>query len=127
MAAKILLYDLKNLAGKKIQKLCGRLNIEIVKVKQEDFSKPLKVAAGLAEAEESISNGSEVNFSEPMLVLVDFTEELLDRYLKEYKVMHIPPSDLKAVLTEHNQNWNAMKLYQELCGEREYFRNNHKQ
>lgn len=61
-------------------------------------------------------------FSEPMLILVNFTDALLDRYLKEYKVMHIDRIDLKAVLTEHNQKWNVMKLYEELCREREYFR-----
>lgn len=151
MEAKVLLFHLKNETGKKIQKLCTRLKIESIHVEKKDFLKPLKEIAGIeeinkivktekenttlnrAEKEEAeldradeVSGSSErlLDFSESMLVLVDFTDELLDRYLKEYKVMHIDHIDLKAVLTEYNQNWNVIKLYEELCGEREYFRKN---
>lgn len=144
METKVLCIHLKNAMGKKIQKLCTRLGIEAVFVEENDFLKPLGELAGIKDSVENEKADTEkietekaetekpemekedihemADFSEPMLVLVNFTDALLDRYLKEYKVMHIDRIDLKAVLTEHNQKWNVMKLYEELCKEREYFR-----
>lgn len=148
MEAKVLLFHLQNATGKKIKKLCTRLKIEAISVEEKDFMKPLKEIAGIEGINEKVKAGNESvypdraeqekaelerveevverkeEFSESMLVMVNFTDELLDRYLKEYKVMHIDRIDLKAVLTEYNQNWDVLKLYQELCGEREYFRKN---
>ena len=144
METKVLCIHLKNAMGKKIQKLCTRLGIEAVFVEENDFLKPLGELAGIKDSVENEKADTEkietekaetekpemekedihemADFSEPMLVLVNFTDALLDRYLKEYKVMHIDRIDLKAVLTEHNQKWTVMKLYEELCKEREYFR-----
>lgn len=144
METKVLCIHLKNAMGKKIQKLCTRLGIETVFVEENDFLKPLGELAGIKDSVENEKAETEkvetekvetekpemekenihevADFSEPMLVLVNFTDALLDRYLKEYKVMHIDRIDLKAVLTEQNQKWNVMKLYEELCKEREYFR-----
>ena len=144
METKVLCIHLKNAMGKKIQKLCTRLGIEAVFVEENDFLKPLGELAGIKDSVENEKADTEkietekaetekpemekedihemADFSEPMLVLVNFTDALLDRYLKEYKVMHIDRIDLKAVLTEHNQKWNVMKLYEELCKESEYFR-----
>lgn len=134
METKVLCIHLKNAMGKKIQKLCTRLGIETVFVEENDFLKPLGELAGIKDGYENEKVETEkpemekedihevADFSEPMLVLINFTDALLDRYLKEYKVMHIDRIDLKAVLTEQNQKWNVMKLYEELCKEREYFR-----
>lgn len=145
MEEKVLLVHLKNETGKKIQKLCKRLKIETIHVEEKDFMKSLKKIAGQdmkqkagieagnggiihqesGELEETAEN--RIDFSEPMFVMINFTNELLDRYLKEYKVMHIEPVELKAVLTEYNQNWNVIKLYEELYGEREAFKKGNKE
>ena len=48
-----------------------------------------------------------------MLILAGITGNLFDQVLYTLRKAGTPV-DYKAVLTEHNQNWNCMQLYKEL-------------
>ena len=46
-----------------------------------------------------------------------FDNALLDRFLVEFKKLHLTRIGLKAVLTEHNINWDSIALHEELLAE----------
>lgn len=62
----------------------------------------------------------EVPFSEEVLVM-DLPGKLLDLFLQGLRQQHAAVA-LKAAHTATNNGWRADKLYQELCREREAFR-----
>lgn len=137
----VLLYNLDNAKGRRIEKLCKGIAMKPVTVSAEDYYKPIEsilesiknseheIEAVRADAEikNSQKSGlSDINeschsesFADEMLVLCGFNSSLLDIFLREYKKKHIEPVSLKAVLTEHNRSWTSVKLYTELCSERE--------
>ena len=49
-----------------------------------------------------------------MLVFVDFSNGLLDRFLTALRRAKVPPIPLKAVLTPTNARWTSGKLREEL-------------
>ena len=58
-------------------------------------------------------------FSDEMLVLVNCTGPLLDRFLQGFRRNKIPPVALKAVLTPTNRTWDSAALHAELLRERQ--------
>jgi hypothetical protein len=121
---EILFYNLTSSKGFKIEKLCKRLGVQVRHVKEEEYANTLGALCGrrvkVKQNIEESALGHSV-LEDEMLVMAEFTEELLERFLKEFKTMHIEPVRLKAVLTEHNQAWTSYALHQELCKERDYY------
>ena len=115
----ILLYNLNNTKGKKIEKLCFRLKIEI---KHVDASSYLEPVGFLAEIPGIDGNGQVYNgdpFMDEMLVMSGFSDDLLNRFLKEFKIQHIDRVALKAIITSQNKTWNSLELNKELNRARE--------
>lgn len=116
---EILFYNLASSKGFKIEELCKRLGIQVRYVKEEEYQVTLGYLCGLTM---EFGENSEVGaITEEMFVMVGFTEALLERFLKEFKTIHVESVQLKAVLTEHNRAWTSYALYQELCKERDYY------
>ena len=92
------------------------------KVEKEEYGLPLKVLAGMGEVQEQAS-GSVDGFSEEMLVMNPAGETMLDKalFLMRKEKVQI---GLKAVLTETNQEWNSLELYEEIKKEHEYMQKN---
>ena len=82
----------------------------------------MKVLAGMGEVQEQAS-GSVDGFSEEMLVMDPAGETMLDKalFLMRKEKVQI---GLKAVLTETNQEWNSLELYEEIKKEHEYMQKN---
>jgi hypothetical protein len=132
--AGILLYNLGTEKGEQINQLCTRLNIKVRWIKTEEFhlpladlinfkSKDLKILknSNLPNSyvnQEEFKEGSNEGFRGEMFVMVNFSEELLDRFLREYKLKQIEPVFLKAILTPHNKSWSSNMLNKELMRER---------
>lgn len=118
MTPTVLLYNLDNEKGRKIKLICLKLKIRIKKAEKADYLQPIGSLFGLMEPTE---NGSltEDTFSDEMLVMKDFSNQLLDRFLLEFKKNHIERVDLKAILTPDNISWNSIKLHEELVKEHE--------
>ena len=47
------------------------------------------------------------------------SQALLNQVLEIIRLAKIPPINLKAILTEANQDWDSKQLYEELLKERE--------
>ena len=88
----ILFYNLENSKGRTLKMLCLRLKIKIRIITKEQYNQTLGALAG-------------------------FDNALLDRFLVEFKKLHLTRIGLKAVLTEHNINWDSIALHEELLAE----------
>ena len=119
--SEILLYNLVSAKGNKIEKLCNRLNITVKHVTASEYLEPIGYLAGLP----GITSKGEIFTGEPfvdeMLVMSEFSETLLNTFLKEFKVQHIDPVYLKAIITSQNKTWDSLELNKELSYERKAF------
>lgn len=57
------------------------------------------------------------DFEKEMMVMAGLTSGQVDRVILALRKAGAGRIDYKAVLTPTNQNWNALKLYEELAGE----------
>lgn len=110
----IFIYNVTDAKRKsKIMSFCVMNGIKGKVIGKELYDKPLSALLGGEDvAAQELVEG---DFSEEMLVLCNLGAKLdrLLNYLRKEKVM-IP---LKAVLTSTNQNWNSVKVYQEISEE----------
>ena len=80
--------------------------LRIKTIEPQDYSQPIGYLAGVKEV-------SQEQMEKEMLILAGITGNLFDQVLYTLRKAGTPV-DYKAVLTEHNQNWNCMQLYKEL-------------
>ena len=79
--------------------------LRIKTVEPQDYSQPIGYLAGVKEVSQVQIPSALIpqeQMEKEMLILAGITGNLFDQVL------------YKAVLTEHNQNWNCMQLYKEL-------------
>lgn len=119
MTPTILFYNLSNSKGKQIKLLCMRLKIRIKPVDPAEYTLPVGALLGFDDITLTETGTRETDFTDEMLVFSGFTGAMLDQFLTEYKKMHIPKTNLKAVITEHNISWSSIALHDELQREHE--------
>lgn len=131
MKETILLYNLHSPAIRnKIKFLCiqGGIHIRVVDKSQYHipvgtlaFGKKEDIESYVCSENSESSKSSETNasFDDPMLVFAGFTGTKLDQFLNAMRKQKIPKINLKAMLTEHNVNWNSVTLHDELAKEHE--------
>ena len=102
--------------------LNGRYFLSLLKIKiriitKEQYNQTLGALAGIDgfPLKEEVYTGD--GFTDEMLVFKGFDNALLDRFLVEFKKLHLTRIGLKAVLTEHNINWDSIALHEELLAE----------
>ena len=122
MKETILLYNFDSAAIRnKIKFLCIQSGIHIRVVEKQQYDVPIGILAcgkkeemaSFLRSEESESNAS---FDDPMTKLNQFLNAM-------YK-QKIPRVNLKAMLTEHNVNWDSVTLHDELAKEHEAMNGN---
>lgn len=127
MKETILLYNLNSAIGNKIKFLCIQGGIHIRVVDKSQYHVPVGMLAfGKKEdiesytcSEHSESSEANVSFDDPMLVFAGFTGTKLEQFLNAMRKQKIPRINLKAMLTEHNVNWDSVTLHDELAKEHE--------
>lgn len=112
----ILLYNLDTPKGAKIRRMCLPLGLRTRLVTPEEYGLPL---GELAEGAAPETPWTGETFGDEMLVLVNCTGPLLDRFLQGFRRNKIPAVYLKAVLTPTNRTWNSVALHGELVKERQ--------
>ena len=118
---KILLYNLVSSKGNKIEKLSNRLNITVKHVTASEYGEPVGFLAGIPGITSKGEIFADAPFSDEMLVMSEFSENFLNTFLKEFKIQHIEPVYLKAIITSQNKTWDSFQLYKELSRERQAF------
>ena len=113
-APMVLFYNLENKKGSALRLLCLKLRIRVRAVKASEYAEPIGALAGLA----PMTNAAcDQDFSDEMVVMVNFGSKLLGQLLNEMRAMHQPGVALKAVLTPTNMHWNSIQLHEELLRE----------
>lgn len=109
--ATVLLYHITGLKEAQLRLMCGSMRINVRTVMESEFHLPIGVLAG-----RNVSGGDKLSgsFDDEMLVMADFSQDLLDRFLQSYRQSGISPVPLKSVLTEYNQTWSSVALNREL-------------
>lgn len=124
MRASVLCYNLKGTKkGKQISMIFGFLGYKIRHVEREEYGIPVKVLAGIADAEGESESYAGEGFSEEMLIMNPTNEEMLDKALFLMKKDKVQVG-LKAMLTQTNQEWDSIALYEEIKKEHEYMSKN---
>ena len=95
----------------------GPLGAEVVPVAKTDYNKTLAVLAGLDTAPGPVQPYAGGTLGGRMVVLCGLDGQL-DAVLAALNKAGAGPECLKAVLTPHNRNWNAVTLYTELLREK---------
>lgn len=116
--AGILLFNLANKKGDQIRNLCNILGIKVRWVNSNEYNLSLDSLANFSGPVSLEYQNTTDNLLGEMFIMVNFSDELLDKFLKEYKLSKIEPVFLKAILTPHNKTWSSIMLQKELIRER---------
>ena len=90
--------------------------IRLKTVETQDYSQPIGYLAGVKEISQVQIPSALIpqeQMEKEILILAGITGNVFDQVLYTLRKAGTPV-DYKAVLTEHNQNWNCMQLYKEL-------------
>ena len=119
MSGKLLLFGFDSLLHILAMEAARKpFGVEVVPVGRADYNKPLEVLAGLDTAGGPVQPYAGGPLGGRMLVLCGLDGKL-DEILPALNRAGAGPECLKAVLTPHNREWNALVLYRELVRERQ--------
>ena len=111
----ILTYNLDNPQKLKLMFACSQLKIRCLAVSKADYAQPISALAGMRSRIDAKYSGD--GFMDEMLIMVNFTGQLLQAFLNALRRGKVPTIALKAVLTPHNECWDSMRLHDELLKE----------
>lgn len=127
MQKTVLLYHIPEEARRRgIESALRALGFSTVYVERRDYLKPVGTLAGAEIFLKIDREYSGPEFAEGMLVMAGLTDWEVDLALKALRENGGGAVPYKAVLTDTNQFWTSVMLYEELKKEREAFarRNN---
>ena len=114
-AGTILMYNCSGDKYSKLKQIFAMLRLRMRAVEPERYHVSLlDLSQGKGEPGEAAEP-----LGEPMLVFCYMSQALLNQVLEIIRLAKIPPINLKAILTEANQDWDSKQLYEELLKERE--------
>ena len=123
MAAKVktgivLMYNCSGPEYSKLRQIFAMLRLRMHPISADRYHVALKeLAAGAGEA--VAPEEAPKAFDEKMLVFCYLAKPLLHQVLEVIRLSELPPIELKAVLTETNQEWDSTHLHDELIQERD--------
>lgn len=116
---EVLLYNLDNEKGNRIKQLCALMKIRFKSVSRVDYLEPIGAIAGIKGVErKNIPFGGQA-FTDEMIVFKNFSDKVLEDFLRRYRQSGIEKVALKAGLTPYNIVWNSFQLRDELMREHE--------
>lgn len=112
--ATVLLYHMTEQKEAQLRFVCRTLKINVRTVMDSELHLPIGALVG-----RSVSGGDKLSggIDGEMLLMADFSPELLDRFLQTCRLSGVEQVPLKAVLTEYNQTWSSVALQRELIRE----------
>lgn len=113
----LLCYNLQGEKAGKVKLLAMRLMIRVRPVQAEEYGQTLAALCGYEPALEP--QPASEPFIDEMLVLGNFSTELINQFLIGFRQAMIPAVNLKAILTETNMAWNSVTLHGQLVEEHE--------
>jgi len=117
----LLCYNLHAEKAGKIRLLAMRLMIRLRPVNSEEYGQTLASLCGYEPLVDPMPSSE--TFSDEMLVLGNFSTELINQFLIGFRQAMIPSVNLKAILTETNMVWNSVTLHNQLVEEHDALSN----
>lgn len=114
-APAILVYNIDNQQKLKLLFICSQLKLRLISVPRVDYGQPIGALAGIHKRVPGEYAGE--GFSDEMLVMVNFSNQLLNAFLGALRQNHVQGIALKAILTSTNAEWDSVKLRNELMEE----------
>ena len=111
----ILIYNMDNPRKLKLMFICSQLKLRMISVPKADYNQPIGALVGMHRRVPGEYTGD--GFPEEMLVMVNFSNPLLNAFLGALRQNRLPGIALKAVLTPSNSEWDSVKLHDELLQE----------
>lgn len=120
---KVLMFEFNSLIdGLTVDRAVAPFGAEVVPVARKNYNKPLEDLldewSDVYDEDAENENYTGAPLGGRMLVFSELDQELND-ILAALRANGIGPECLKAVVTAHNQEWDAVKLYHELQRERQ--------
>lgn len=116
---EILLYNLENEKGKKIEQLCNSLQTPFRHIPPSSYSACIGTLAGIPHVNPvNVPFSSEI-FTDEMMVFFNFNGKELNEFLNRYREEGIGKVNLKATITPYNKHWSSSHLRNELQKEYE--------
>ena len=111
----VLIYNCSGPKFTKLGHIFAMLGLRMRRIQPTQYGQPLM---DLAQGVEGAAVEAEA-FPENMLVFCGLNQAFLTQLLEVIRLAKLPDIPLKAVLTEDNQNWDSIKLHDELLAEKE--------
>lgn len=119
MGGKLLLFGFEDLPSiLAVRTAAEPFGAEVIPVARADYQKPIAVLAGLDDGDAPAASYVGGPLGGRMMVLCGL-EKQVPALLPALAQAGAGPACVKAVLTPHNRTWNALKLFAELCRERQ--------
>lgn len=112
MEPTVLMYNLPPASRTQVELLCRELGAAARNVEKPRQGLTLGALVGLLP---EVPGGSQVPGE--MLVMAYFDRDMLDAFLRGFRVRQIPPIPHKAMLTLTNTAWTGPELYENLSRE----------
>jgi len=119
----ILLYNLSQARERQILPICTEFGIRVRKVGPSEYGEKIGALAGRPGFVLSGGSYDGGTFDDEMLVMDGFSRSLLDDFLGGFRKYRIAPVALKAVVTDHNSEWDSFTLHEEISKEHEAMKN----
>ena len=115
----VLLYNLASDKDRKIKMIFLKMGIRMKVITKEQYNQKIGYLADIKDFEKEESSYEGTGFTEEMIVMRDFSNKRLDEMLYQFRKAGIGKINLKAVITESNQDWTSLELYEEIRQEHE--------
>ena len=112
MEPTVLMYNLPPASRTQVELLCRELGAVARNVEKQRQGLTLGALVGLLP---EVPGGSQVPGE--MLVMAYFDRDMLDAFLRGFRVRQIPPIPHKAMLTLTNTAWTGRELYESISRE----------
>ncbi len=114
MEKRILLYNFAPSRAALVKKAVSRLPVLVKQVQKEDYLLPIGNAAGVKGVLPLGNRYEGEELDQEMLIFAGLSSDELDQALLALRRSGLAGIGLKAVLTQTNQYWSALQLYEEL-------------
>ena len=115
----VLLYNINPEKLNKIRFVLLRMGVRNKIITKDMYLQTIGSLAGIKGFEKNQEDYTGEGFTDEMLVMRGFTSKRIDELLRLFRNNNIEKIPLKAILTEHNIQWNSIELYKELKEEHE--------
>lgn len=116
----VLLYNMAGTErGRKLKCILVQIGAKIKNVEKKEYLKSIGELVGINAVNEEITDYEGDGFADEMLVMKGFTGKQIDELSMRMRKNGMDRIDLKAVVTETNQAWNSLELYEEIKKEHE--------